>query len=116
MKAFDKSDYGVILDSCRRKGICGKMGEWIANSLIDRYQAVIANNTISDTRKVMSGVPQGLVLGLLLFLLLIDSISAENPYTIIGIFADNTKRARLIMNEDDAEKLQKDLAAYTGGL
>ena len=73
-KAFDQSDFGVIMSRCLEIGITGDIGAWIYNYLIQREQYVIVNNEISRVAHVRSGVPQGSVLGPLLFLILIDSI------------------------------------------
>ena len=74
-KAFDQSDFGVILNRCKKIGITGNIGSWLHNYLIDRKQYVIVNNDIARVTQVRSGEPQGSILGPLLFLILIDSIS-----------------------------------------
>ena len=65
-KAFDKADHNVILKKCIEKGLTELLGKWIANYLQDRRQRVIANNQTSVELTVVSGVPQGCVLGPLL--------------------------------------------------
>ena len=74
-----------------------------------RTQTVIANNTASRSTVVQSGVPQGSVLGPLLFLVLIDSLTENETSSNIGIFADDTRVAREIATELDAMELQADL-------
>ena len=108
-KAFDQSDFGVILERCKNIGITGDIGSWIHNYLIDRDQYVIVNYDISRVAQVRSGVSQGSAFGLLLFLILIDSISNMNLSCSLGIFADDTKAIRKIANNVDAQELQADL-------
>ena len=67
-KAFDKADHGVIVHRLKEKGVSGKLGKWILSFLEDRSQVVLANNRMSRSEKIISGVPQGSVLGPLLFL------------------------------------------------
>ena len=66
-KAFDKVDHGILLHKAKDLGIIGKLGIWLHGFLTDRTQMVAANGTLSCVSKVISGVPQGSVLGPLLF-------------------------------------------------
>ena len=108
-KAFDQSDFGVILERCKHLGITGKIGSWLHSYLIERIQYVIVNNDISRIAHVRSGVPQGSVLGPLLFLILIDSISNMNLTCNLGIFVDDTHAIQEIATNIDAQDLQSDL-------
>ena len=74
----------------------------------DRHQQVFINNQKSSKSKVISGVPQGSVLGPLLFLLMINDIS-EEINSNISLFADDTRISREISSEECVEILQDDL-------
>ena len=75
----------------KEKGITNHTGSWISNFLANRYQYVLANGKLSGKEHIKSGVPQGSVLGPILFLLIIDSISEIDKNITIGCFADDKK-------------------------
>ena len=68
-KAFDKVSHCLLLHKLDHYGIRGPTFEWISSFLIGRSQRVICNGCVSDAVNVTSGVPQGTVLGPLLFLM-----------------------------------------------
>ena len=113
-KAFDKCEIGVLLHRLRDCGITGKVGCWLAAFLNPdtRQQAVGVDGRLSELRPVISGVPQGTVLGPVLFLIHIalmgDNLSAD---TSMSSFADNTRLKRGIKVVQDCAALQLDLQA-----
>lgn len=109
-KAFDKVDHGVLLQKLKNFGICGKVGTWLAMFLRNRYQMVVIEGTKSVKEAVVSGVPQGTVLGPVLFLVLISDIAnGVDILTRVTSFADDTRASRSIRSSQDYEQLQSDL-------
>ncbi len=108
-KAFDKVDHGVLLHKLRSFGISGSLGKWIHSFLTNRKQYVRIRGGTSPDCAVESGVPQGTVLGPLLFLILISDISNDVNNSRIISFADDTRLFYNIQNIEDCSVLQNDL-------
>ena len=108
-KAFNSVDHMILSRELKRIGIKGEAGIWIHDFLSDRVQQVIAENMISKPEKVVSGVPQGTVLGPVLFLIMINTLSELDLTAQIKIFADDTRVAHGIKDTDDIKSLQDDL-------
>ena len=107
-KAFDKVDIGLLCHKLRDMGISGKLGIFLNNFLSNRKQYILANGSKSGQSEVKSGVPQGTVLGPVLFLILINDIT-DNIESDVSLFADDTRILRPVKNHDDVELLQQDL-------
>ena len=82
---------------------------WIHNFLSNRQECVVVNGTISSEAQVRSGIPQGSVLGPLLFLIHISDINYEITDSTVSCFADDTRIILGIKNEEDTQMLQNDL-------
>ena len=83
---------------------------WIRSFLIGRLQTVVVESSNSTTKPVLSGVPQGTVLGPLLFLMYINDINnGLSPGTKIRLFADDSLLYGTIISPSDSAILQKDL-------
>ena len=109
-KAFDKVDTGILCRKLRKMGISGDLGILIHNFLTGRDQVILANGIKSKSSTVKSGVPQGTVLGPILFLILINDIDEDiKGDSFLSLFADDTRIARKVASEDDVESLQTDL-------
>ena len=67
-KAFDAVNYAALIYKLKSVGIRGKVLNWIESFLMNRHQRVVMRNGSSQYEKVVSGVPQGSILGTLLFL------------------------------------------------
>ena len=89
--------------------------KWIDSFLCYRQQRVVVNGAKSDWAPVLSGVPQGTVLGPLLFSLYINDISADIN-SEIRLFADDCVCYREIKDTEDTLKLQKDIYRSIGML
>lgn len=107
-KAFDKVDHGILCHKLLTMGIGGKLGEWLHEFLHGRMQKVLVNGASSPAATVKSGVPQGTVLGPILFLVHIADIN-NDIVSHVSSFADDTRVLRPILNENDVESLQSDL-------
>ena len=108
-KAFDKVDHEILLYKLRCYGITGKLLAWIKEFLQGRTQCVAINGTKSFKSAVKSGVPQGTVLGPLLFLIYVNDINHCITESFVSCFADDTRIKKGISAAADVMKLQEDL-------
>ena len=111
-KAFDKCETNVLLHTLKECGVKGRVGLWLSAFLDPnlRKQAVGVDVRISSLVSVVSGVPQGTVLGPVLFLVHIRGISSSlTAGTYSSSFADDTRIWRGVRTEGDCELLQADL-------
>ena len=107
-KAFDRVPHNRLIAKARSLGIRGNLLKWIANFLEDRKQRVVLGNSASSWAKVTSGIPQGSVLGPILFVIYINDLPNEVK-SYIKIFADDTKIFRAIRSMSDIQGLQADI-------
>ena len=111
-KAFDKVPHRRLLYKLQFYGIQGLLNNWIATFLQDRTQQVILEGASSKIADVTSGVPQGSVLGPLMFLLYINDLPEYlTSDTKVRLFADDCMLYRKITSEQDSAALQQDLNA-----
>ena len=89
-KAFDVIDHCILLEKLEHYGVRGVAYEWFKSYLSSRKQFVIINNSESTLLSVTTGVPQGSVLGPLLFLLYVNDICNCSNIADIISFADDT--------------------------
>jgi hypothetical protein len=111
-KAFESVNHKLLICRLKSLGFNGKLLNWFCSYLKERSQCVILNGVCSKAVKGLSGVPQGFILGPLLFIIFIDEmIRMVDNSGIIFLYADDAKIARPIVNYNDCAKLQDDLAA-----
>ena len=89
-KAFDTVDHNILLYKLHHYGIRGVINKWFCSYLTGRFQTTQIETEISEKEAVACGVPQGSVLGPLLFLLYINDISAFSNKFEFFLFADDT--------------------------
>ena len=90
--------------------IDGRLLRFIVSYLSDREQCVVLGNTKSEYKSVLSGVPQGSILGPILFVLFINDLpNGLSDGTNLALYADNTKIWRNINSDNDHEILQGDI-------
>jgi len=90
-------------------GVVGKVAKWLACFLKDRTQCVVVNGARSQDAPVISGVPQGTVLGPLLFLIMVNDIGGRVQSARIASFADDTRIWKSVVTDQDKVRLQEDL-------
>ena len=108
-KAFDKVDHTILLQKLKSIGIDGKVNHWLQSFLSNRQQFVLVNGVKSRPEDVKSGVPQGTVLGPLLFIIYINDITEEIKHCSIKIFADDSKLIKSVENPQDKQLMEIDI-------
>jgi len=111
-KAFDTVPHHRLISKLKAYGISGPLLDWIKDFLTDRRQKVIVNQKSSEFKTVTSGIPQGSVLGPILFVIFINDLP-ETVKTTVKIFADDTKLFHCTKTAQQQQQLQDDLNKLT---
>ena len=109
-KAFDTVSHSLLLQKLAAAGVNGSLFQWFNDYLTNRSQKVLIKGATSSSLPVLSGVPQGSILGPLLFLWYINDLPDElSSSTLAFLFADDTKLVRIIHSESDMTTFQQDI-------
>ena len=103
-KAFGTVNHSILLKKLDHHGVRGVPLQWFDSYLSDRKQYVSVNGSTSDELTITHGVPQGLVLGPLLFLLFINDLPSVSKVLTFYLFADDTN---IYFESDDLIHMQK---------
>jgi hypothetical protein len=113
-KAFDSVPHNLLLVKLKTFGFNGRLLNWFRNYLSNRFQRVVLNGDNSKYKPVKSGVPQGSILGPLLFTYFINDINKElSSNSIMYLYADDSKLGYTINNRCDCIILQNDINLLT---
>ena len=112
-KAFDSVSHSKLLFKLKSFGISGPLLNWFADYLRDRKQCVVVEGASSSFLNVTSGVPQGSVIGPLLFILYVNDLPEVTNNSTVALFSDDSKCYRAIRSPVDRGLLQLDLDAMS---
>jgi hypothetical protein len=112
-KCFDRVDHKILLDKLAYNGIRGDLWRWFKAYITNRTQKVVINGYESDYVAISSGVPQGSILGPLLFILFINDINNCFQFCDFLLYADDLKIYHTVENDDDYQQFQSDLDRFS---
>ena len=108
--AFDSVPHQLLLEKMKRIGLNEYLLHWLHTYLSNRKQVVVVDGESSEELSVLSGVPQGSVLGPLLFLVYINEVSNQaSDGSNIVLFADDIALYRVITSTNNYAQLQSDI-------
>ncbi|CAF4810088.1 unnamed protein product [Pieris macdunnoughi] len=111
-KCFDRIDHSILLGKLWAVGIHGDLFCWFKSYIEKRSQAVVLQGFASRWINITSGVPQGSMLGPLLFILFVNDIQTCFLHSKILLYADDMKILKYISTKEDSSDLQEDLNRF----
>ena len=109
-KVFETVNHVILIKKLGKLGISDQLVNLLRDYLSNRSQRTLLNGSVSELRKVEYGVPQGSILGPLLFLIYINDIDTQLEYSVVKLCADDTELYLHDNNlNDPIPKLQSDL-------
>ena len=109
-KAFDSVDHSILLAKLKAYGVSGPLFAWFTDYLTGRAQRVVVGGAASKWAPVASGVPQGSLLGPLLFTIFINDLPEEVVGGVrVALYADDTKLYKSVTSICDCQSLQSTL-------
>ena len=112
-KAFDRLPHKLLIQKLQKYKISSTIINWICSFLLNRRQRVSVNGRVSHWTDVTSGVPQGSVLGPLLFIIYINDLNSNNPNISTYLYADDAKFYMYIKTFFDSIQLQNEMDSKT---
>ena len=103
MLKHDKVDQKFLLKKLKLYGIHPKIVKWVESFLADGTKSMVVDGKLSTLALINSGVPQGTVLGPILFLIFINDKEDFIPHSIVRCFADDTRISIAIKSEQDVD-------------
>ena len=110
-KAFDAVNDSLLLQKLEHYGVRGIALNWFGNYITKHYQCVKYNNEVSEKKEISCGVPQGSILGPLLFLIYINDISYSSNLRSFVLFPDDTN---LLISHKDSNTLMNQMNKELG--
>ena len=108
-KAFDTVDHDIFIEKLDHYGVRGVAKDWFISYLKGRRQFVVIENETSSTQEILTGVPQGSVLGPLLFLIYINDLNTCIQFSKTYHFADDTNIMQSNISMENGQRYIKSI-------